>query len=69
MELKCEDVVPGLDCDYVASGASADEVHTKMMAHGGQSHANLMDGKTPAEMQQAKLEMDSHIRQLLTMAR
>ena len=66
MKLACEEVVPNLGCDYVATGDTADEVHAAMMAHGGSTHANLMDGKSPEEMEQAGKEMDAHIRQLLT---
>lgn len=66
MELKCDDVVAGLGCDYVATGSNADEVHGAMMAHGGATHGELMEGKSPAEMMQAKTEMDAHIRQLLS---
>jgi predicted small metal-binding protein len=65
MNLKCDDVVSGLGCDFVATGATSDEVHAAMMAHGGAAHSNLMDGKSPAEMEQAKVELDAHIRQLL----
>jgi hypothetical protein len=66
MELACEEVVPDLGCDYVATGDSADDVRAAMMAHGGQKHSSLMDGKTPDEMQQAGQEMDAHIRNLLS---
>jgi predicted small metal-binding protein len=66
MELKCDDVVSGLGCDYVASGNSVDEVHGAMMTHGGAAHADLMAGKSPDEMMQAKTEMDAHIRALLS---
>ena len=65
MELACEEVVPDLGCDYVAIGDDADAVHVAMMAHGAANHADLMDGKSPAEMEQAGREMDAHIRQLL----
>lgn len=65
MNLACEEVVPSLGCDYVASGDTADDVHGAMMTHGGENHSNLMDGKTPEEMQQAGKEMDAHIRSLL----
>ena len=65
MKLKCDDVVSGLGCDYVATGATADEVHGAMMAHGGATHGELMEDKSAEEMMQAKSEMDSHIRQLL----
>jgi predicted small metal-binding protein len=66
MDLKCDDVVAGLGCDFVATGASGDEVHAAMMAHGGAAHASLMEGKTPAEMEHARVEMDAHIRQLIS---
>lgn len=65
MQLACEEVVPDLGCDFVATGDTVAEVHAAMMAHGGEQHANLMDGKSPEEMQQAGAEMDAHIRQLL----
>ncbi len=65
MNLACDAVVPGLGCDFVATGESADHVHGAMMAHGGEKHADLMAGKSPDEMMQAKEEMDSHIRQLI----
>lgn len=65
MQLKCEEVVPGLGCEFVANGDTADEVHAAMMAHGGENHSNLMDGMSPEEMQKAGQEMDAHIRQLV----
>lgn len=65
MQLACDAVVPGLGCDYVATGDNADVVHEAMMAHGGEAHSNLMDGKSPEEMMKMKDEMDAHIRQLI----
>ncbi len=65
MKLPCDAVVPGLDCDFVAEGESADAVHGAMMAHGGETHSDLMAGKSPEEMMKAKDEMDGHIRQLI----
>lgn len=65
MELACNDVVPGLGCDYVAKAETAEMVHGAMMAHGGATHASLMDGMTTDEMQKAKEEMDTHISSLL----
>jgi predicted small metal-binding protein len=65
MKLVCEEVVPDLGCDFVAIGDTADEVHAQMMEHGGATHSNLMEGKTPDEMEQAGAEMAAHIRQLL----
>ena len=66
MKLACEEVVPNLGCDYVATGETADEVQAAMMAHGGENHSDLMDGMSPEEMQKAGQEMGAHIRQLLT---
>jgi len=66
MKLACDAVVPGLGCDFVAVGESADEVYGAMTAHGGEAHADLMDGKSPQEMVQAKSEMEGHIRQLIS---
>ena len=65
MELKCDDVVSGLGCVFVATASTADEVHGAMMMHGGTVHANLMEGKSPAEMMQEKTAMDAHISQLI----
>lgn len=65
MKLACDAVVPGLGCDYVAKGDTADAVHAAMMAHGGEVHSNLMDGLSPAEMQTKAEEMDGHIRSLI----
>jgi predicted small metal-binding protein len=65
MQLACEEVVPDLGCEFVAIGDTVDEVHATMMEHGGATHSNLMEGKTPAEMEQAGAEMAAHIRQLL----
>ena len=65
MQLACEAVVPGLGCDYVASGETAESVYESMTNHGGEAHANLMDGKSPEEMMQMKAQMETHIRQLI----
>ncbi len=65
MKLECNAVVPGLGCDYVASGDTVDAVHDAMMAHGGQVHSDLMDGMSEAEMAQAGKEMSEHIKALI----
>jgi hypothetical protein len=36
-----------------------------MTAHGGDAHADLMEGKTADEMIEMKTQMDAHIRQLI----
>lgn len=65
MELRCEQVVPDLGCSFVATGSTIEDTQAAMMAHGGKTHAHLMEGKTPAEMEQAAAEMAAHIRRLL----
>ena len=65
MELKCDDVVSGLGCDFVATGNSADEVRDTMLAHGGSVHANLMEGMSEEEAQKAYGEMVAHIESLV----
>ena len=65
MQLACASVVPGLGCEYVATGHSADATHAAMTAHGGDAHADLMEGKTADEMIEMKTQMDAHIRQLI----
>ena len=66
MELKCDDVVSGLGCDFVATGDSSDAVRDAMLGHGGAVHADLMAGMSPEEAQQAYGEMVSHIERLIT---
>ena len=65
MELKCDDVVSGLGCDYVATGDSADEVRDTMLSHGGSVHANLMEGLSEEAAQKAYTEMVAHIETLV----
>lgn len=65
MKLACDAVVPGLGCDFVAEGETADAVHAAMMSHGGQMHADLMEGIPPEMREQKSREMDAHIRQLI----
>ena len=40
----------GLECDFVATAASKEELMTKVMAHGGTVHADLMAGMNEAQM-------------------
>ena len=65
MELKCDDVVSGLGCEFVATGGSSDEVRDTMLAHGGSVHADLMAGMSEDEAQKAYTEMVAHIESLV----
>ena len=40
----------GLECDFVATGATKEEVMEKVMAHGGTVHADLMAGMNEEKM-------------------
>jgi predicted small metal-binding protein len=40
----------GLDCDFVATGATKQELMAQVMAHGGTVHADLMAGMNEAQM-------------------
>jgi len=66
MQLACENVVPGLSCEYIAKGDTIVAVQQEMMNHGGDAHASLMDGSSPQEMARMKEEMEAHIFDLLT---
>ena len=65
MELKCDDVVSGLGCGYVATANSAEEVRDTMLAHGASVHSNLMEGMSEEEAQKAYTEMVAHIESLV----
>lgn len=40
----------GMDCDFVATGATKEEVLKKAMEHGGAVHADMMKGMTQEQM-------------------
>jgi predicted small metal-binding protein len=65
MQLKCDELVSGLGCDFAATGSSADEVRDTMLAHGGSVHANLMEGMSEEESQKAYTEMVAPIESLV----
>ena len=59
MKLACE------GCGAVVEGETADAVHAAMMAHGEEAHSNLLDGKSPDEIQQMRQMMDAQVRQMI----
>ena len=65
MELKCDDVVPGLSCSFVATGDNPRAVKDAMMAHGAATHSDLMEGMSPEEAEAAAAQMGRHIEQLI----
>ena len=55
--LSCKDL-GGMDCNYTAKGATADEVKQAMFAHAQQAHADKLASMTPEQMQEVQQVMD-----------
>ncbi len=51
----------GIDCDFVATGATKEEVLQKAMAHGGTVHADLMEGMTKEQSAQFAQKLEASI--------
>jgi len=51
----------GLDCDYVVTGATKEEVMKKAMEHGGTVHADLMKGMTEEQLAQFAQKLEAAI--------
>ena len=47
MQLACEAVVPGLGCDFVANGETAESVYESMTNHGGEAMPTSWMAKRP----------------------
>jgi predicted small metal-binding protein len=48
LKFACKDM--GLDCDFVATGTTVDEVKTKAFAHAGVVHADMLKGMNKDEL-------------------
>jgi len=53
--LSCQDM--GMNDDFVAKGATEDEVMDKMMMHAKEMHKDMMEGKSEEEMTEMKKTM------------
>jgi predicted small metal-binding protein len=51
----------GLDCDFVVSGATKDEVLKKAMEHGSMVHADLMQSMTKEQAAQFAQKLEASI--------
>lgn len=60
MKFACKDL--GVDCDFTATGATAEEVMQKAMAHGSVAHADLMKDMTPEQMAQFGQQMQASLK-------
>ena len=55
----CKDL--GVNCDFVATGATKDEVMKKAMEHGAVVHADLMAGMTAEQSAQFAQKLKASI--------
>jgi predicted small metal-binding protein len=51
----------GIDCDFVVTGATKEEVMKKAMEHGGTAHADLMKGMTEEQLAQFAQRLEASI--------
>lgn len=57
-QLACKDL-GAPDCDFVATGETADEAKATMMAHAQEAHPEVLEGLTPEEMDEKSRMMDA----------
>ena len=57
----CRDV--GVDCSFVAEGATPEEAKQAAFAHAEVVHAELMKAMSPEQMSQLVQAVDDHIKQ------
>jgi predicted small metal-binding protein len=60
LKFACKDV--GLDCDFVATGATAEEVKTKAFAHAGVVHADVLKAMNKDELAQLTKTVEEKIK-------
>jgi len=59
MQFACKNL--GLDCDFVATGETKEEVLQMAMAHGNSVHGDLMKDMTEEQMMQFGKQLDASI--------
>ncbi len=57
----CKDV--GVDCTFVATGASVDEVKNKAFAHAGVVHADIMKAMSDAQKEELTKQVVASIKE------
>ena len=60
MKFACKDL--GIDCNYVATGATKDDVLQKAMAHGNSVHSGMMKNMTKEQMAQFGKQLENNIK-------
>lgn len=51
----------GIDCDFVATGSTKEEVMDKAMAHGSTVHADMMKDMTEAQLAEFAQKLEASI--------
>jgi predicted small metal-binding protein len=60
LKFACKDV--GLECDFVATGATAEEVKQKAFAHAGVVHAGMLKNMNKDEMAKLTKTVEANIK-------
>ena len=60
LKFACKDV--GVDCDFVATGATTDEVKQKAFAHAGVVHADMLKTMNQDQMAQLTKAVEASIK-------
>lgn len=55
--LSCKDI-GSMDCNFTATGETAEAVKQAMFAHAQQEHADVLASMTPQQMQEVTQRMD-----------
>jgi predicted small metal-binding protein len=60
LKYACKDV--GVDCDFVVTGATAEEVKEKVFAHAGVVHADMLKAMNKEELAQLTKVVEANIK-------
>lgn len=60
LKFACRDV--GVECDFVATGATAEEVKEKAVAHAGVVHADMLEAMNEDELAHFTSVMEANIK-------
>jgi predicted small metal-binding protein len=60
LSFACKDT--GVDCDFVATGETAEDVKEKAFAHAGVVHADLMKSMTEEQLADLAKAVDANIK-------
>ncbi len=60
LKFACKDV--GVDCDFVATGATVEELQKKTFEHASVAHADLLKGMSEAQMAEMARAVEASIK-------